>query len=66
MPIANCPNLKIELFHAIMEALDARKLMSMQALNLPSAQDEMKDILLNHAGLYETLSVLDRRYNQAS
>ena len=49
-----------------MEALDARKLMSTQALNLPNAQDEMKDILLNHAGLYETLSVLDRRYNQAS
>ena len=29
--------------------------MSTQALNSPTVQSGMKDILLNHAGLYETL-----------
>ena len=38
-----------------MGALDAHTLMSTQALNSPGVQSGMKDILLNHAGLYETL-----------
>jgi type I restriction enzyme R subunit len=38
-----------------MGALDAHTLMSTQALNSPTVQAGMKDILLNHAGLYETL-----------
>jgi type I restriction enzyme R subunit len=38
-----------------MGALDAHTLMSTQALNSPTVQSGMKDILLNHARLYETL-----------
>jgi type I restriction enzyme R subunit len=38
-----------------MGALDAHNAMSTQALNSPTIQGGMKDILLNHAGLYETL-----------
>ena len=52
---ANSPDLKTELLNAIMGALDAHTLMSTQALNSPTVQSGMKDILLNHAGLYETL-----------
>ena len=52
---ANSPDLKTELLNAIMGALDAHTLMSTQALNSPAVQNGMKDILLNHAGLYETL-----------
>jgi type I restriction enzyme R subunit len=52
---ANSPDLKTELLNAIMGALDAHTLMSTQALNSPAIQKGMKDILLNHAGLYETL-----------
>jgi type I restriction enzyme R subunit len=52
---ANSPDLKNELLNAIMGALDAHTLMSTQALNSPAVQSGMKDILLNHAGLYETL-----------
>ena len=52
---ANSPDLKTELLNAIMGALDAHTLMSTQALNSPGVQSGMKDILLNHAGLYETL-----------
>jgi type I restriction enzyme R subunit len=52
---ANSPDLKTELLNAIMGALDAHNLMSTQALNSPTIQGGMKDILLNHAGLYETL-----------
>ena len=51
----NSPDLKIELMNAIMGALDAHTLMSTQALNSPTIQGGMKDILLNNAGLYETL-----------
>ena len=58
---ANSPDLKSELLNAIMGALDAHTLMSTQALNSSSVQGGMKDILLNHAGLYETLRGLDRR-----
>jgi len=52
---ANSPDLKTELLNAIMGALDAHTAMSTQALNSPAVQSGMKDILLNHAGLYETL-----------
>ena len=52
---ANSPDLKTELLNAIMGALDAHTLMSTQALKSISVQGGLKDILLNHAGLYETL-----------
>ena len=52
---ANSPDLTKELVNAIIEALDAHNLMSTQALNSQKVQTGMKDILLNHAGLYESL-----------
>ncbi len=51
----NSPDLKTELQNAIMGALDAHTLMSTQALNSPSVQNTLKEILLNHAGLWEAL-----------
>jgi type I restriction enzyme R subunit len=53
--VRQSPDLKTELLNAIMGALDAHNAMSTQALNSPTIQGGMKDILLNHAGLYETL-----------
>ncbi|MBL9168979.1 MAG: type I restriction endonuclease subunit R, partial [Verrucomicrobiales bacterium] len=52
---ANSPDLKSELLSAIMGALDAHNLMSTQALNSPAVQSGIKDILLNHSKLYESL-----------
>ena len=52
---ANSPDLKTELLNAIMGALDAHNAMSTQALNSSTIQGGMKDILLNHADLYEAL-----------
>lgn len=52
---ANSPDLKTELVNAIMGALDAHTAMSTQALNSPVVQSSMKDILLNHSQLWETL-----------
>lgn len=52
---ANSPDLKTELLNAIMGALDAHTAMSTQALNSSMVQAGMKDILLNHAGLWEGL-----------
>ena len=52
---ANSPDLRSELLSAIMGALDAHALMSSQALNSPTVQSGIKDILLNHAALWETL-----------
>ena len=52
---ANSPDLKHELLNAIMEALDAHNAMSTQALNSEKVQAGLKDILLNHSALYETL-----------
>jgi type I restriction enzyme R subunit len=52
---ANSPDLKSELLNAIMGALDAHTAMSKQALNSPAVQSGMKDILLNHSRLWETL-----------
>ncbi len=56
---ANSPDLARELMNAIMGALDAHSAMSTQALNSVAVQSGMKDILLNHAGLYETLREAD-------
>lgn len=52
---ANSPDLNSELLNAIMGALDAHNAMSTQALNSPVIQRGMKDILLNHARLWEAL-----------
>lgn len=52
---ANSPDLKAELINAIMAALDAHTSMSTKALNSAAVQNGMKDILLNHSRLWETL-----------
>lgn len=52
---ANSPDLNSELINAIMGALDAHTLMSTQALNSSTVQSGLKDILLDHAHLWETL-----------
>jgi type I restriction enzyme, R subunit len=52
---ANSPDLKTELLNAIMGALAAHTVMSTQALTSDTVQRGLKDILLNNAGLYETL-----------
>ena len=52
---ANSPDLNSELLSAIMSALDAHTLMSTQALNSPNVRQGLKDILLDHARLWETL-----------
>jgi type I restriction enzyme R subunit len=52
---ANSPDLKTELLNAIMAALDAHTTMSTQALNSEAVRRGMQEILLNNAGLYETL-----------
>ena len=52
---ANSPDLMKELLEAIMGALDAHTSMSTQALKSAEIQRGMKDILLNHARLYESL-----------
>ena len=51
----NSPDLKKELMNAIMGALDAHTTMSTQALNSTDIRDGMTEILLNHAGSWETL-----------
>jgi type I restriction enzyme R subunit len=52
---ANSPDLNRELLSAIISALDAHTAMSTQALNSDSVQRGLKEILLNHADLYESL-----------
>ncbi len=52
---ANSPDLQTELLNAIMGALDAHTSMSTQALNSATVQSGIKDILLNHSGLWESL-----------
>jgi type I restriction enzyme R subunit len=52
---ANSPDLGHELLNAIMGALDAHTAMSTTALNSTRVQNGLKDILLNHARLWETL-----------
>ena len=44
-----------ELLNAIMGALDAHTAMSTQALNSEGVQQGLKEVLLNNAGLYESL-----------
>jgi type I restriction enzyme R subunit len=52
---ANSPDLNRELLSAIISALDAHTAMSTQALNSDAVQRGLKEILLNHADLYESL-----------
>jgi type I restriction enzyme R subunit len=52
---ANSPDLSTALTNAIMSAVDAHTAMSTQALNSAAVQRGIKEILLNHAGLYEGL-----------
>jgi len=52
---ATSPDLHSELVSAIISALDAHTTMSSQALNSASIQNGLKDILLNHARLWEAL-----------
>ncbi len=52
---SNSPDLKAGLLNAIMGALDAHTSLSAQALNSPTVQRGIKDILLNNARLWETL-----------
>jgi type I restriction enzyme R subunit len=52
---ANSPDLTSEIVNAIMSALDAHNSLSTQALNSPSVQAGMKEILLRHSKLWETL-----------
>jgi type I restriction enzyme R subunit len=52
---ASSPDLQSELTNAIIEALDAHTLMSTQALKSEAVRDGIKDILLNHARLWEAL-----------
>lgn len=52
---ARSPDLQGELMNAIIGALDAHTLMSTQALNSELVRAGIKDILLNHAGLWEEL-----------
>jgi type I restriction enzyme R subunit len=52
---ATSPDLDNELTNAIVEALDAHTAMSTKALNSESVRRALKDILLNHAMLWENL-----------
>ena len=52
---AGSPDLDTELTNAIMEAFEAHTLMSTQAINSGAVRRGMKDILLNHLGLWERL-----------
>jgi type I restriction enzyme R subunit len=52
---AASPDLNAEIMNAIMEALDAHTVMSTQALASERIRLGIKDILLNHAGLWESL-----------
>lgn len=52
---ANSPDLNQEITNAIIDALDAHTAMSTQALGSDVIQQGLRDILLNHARLYEEL-----------
>ena len=58
---AASPDLQRELTNAIMGALDAHTAMSTQALNSEVVRRGLKDILLDHAGLYEALRAANDR-----
>jgi len=51
----NSPDLDAELSNAIIDALDAHTSMSTQALNSAAVRNGIKQILLNHAHLWEAL-----------
>lgn len=55
------PDLMKEQQNAIISTMDAHAHMSRQALNSPELQRAMLDILLNHAGLWESLRDLQGR-----
>jgi type I restriction enzyme R subunit len=52
---AGSPDLNSELMNAIIDAIDAHSVMSTQALNSETVRQGMKQILLDHIGLYEAL-----------
>lgn len=52
---ANSPDLSQAIMFAIMDALEAHRVMSTQALNSQKIQEGLKDILLGPAQLYEAL-----------
>lgn len=52
---ASSPDLSRELVNAIIAAFDAHSAMSKQALNSTTVQNGLKEILLNHSGLWEGL-----------
>lgn len=52
---ANSPDLNNQLTNALMSALDAHNAMSTQALNSERVRNRLKAILLDNAGLYESL-----------
>jgi len=52
---ASSPDLDSELLNAIMAALDAHTSLSTQALNSATVQKGIKEVLLNHARLWEAL-----------
>jgi type I site-specific restriction-modification system R (restriction) subunit len=52
---ANSPDLHPELQNAVIASFDAHAAMSKQALNSPAVMHGILNILLNHAGLWETL-----------
>ncbi|WP_342320225.1 type I restriction endonuclease subunit R [Burkholderia pseudomallei] len=52
---ANSPDLTDALMHAIIDAFDAHTTMSKQALDSARVRDDLKDILLGPAQLYEAL-----------
>lgn len=52
---ASSPDLNSELVNAIIAALDANTSLSTRALNSVEVQRGIRDILLNHSGLWEAL-----------
>lgn len=52
---ANSPDLANEILNAIMNALEAHTAMSKQALEPEKVRHGLRDILLDHAGLYDDL-----------
>lgn len=51
------PDLDRGIDNAIIDAMDAHREMSAQAINSPEVRRRLKEILLQHAGLYEALRV---------
>jgi type I restriction enzyme R subunit len=52
---ANSPDLKNEILNAVIGALEAHTAMSRQALDSKRIRTGLQDVLLNQAGLYESL-----------